>query len=285
MPGNNTRFLEAARNLPADVLIPDLEDSVPLAEKERARELIAKALPGLSARGQRIFPRVNALDTGLLEADVAAVVGPYIHGINVGKVGSAWEVQQVDGVVTHWERKAGLPPGTLRLAFWLETARGVLNAFEICRASPRIIAVAFGAEDYSNDMAIQRSESGEELAFPRAWVPMAARAAQVLALDTPHVAFRDTEALKREIQKAKHLGYKGKFSIHPSQVEIINTLFSPTPEETEYSRRVVQAFEEAEAQGRAATSLDGNMIDMPHYKRARALLAQAEAIRKAESKG
>jgi citrate lyase subunit beta/citryl-CoA lyase len=278
VPGNRQDMLEKARNFDADALVPDLEDSVPAAEKAKAREIVREMGPTLSRRGQKIIVRINSLGTGLAWDDLAAVIGPYLYGVSVGKVESPWEMQEYDRILTIMERGAGLPEGQVKLIPWLENSRAILRAYEIARATPRVVGVAFGAEDYTNDMGVQRTETGEEVYFPRAMVAVAARAAEVLALDTPFTNFRDSQGLERDIQVALRLGYKGKFAIHPSQLDPINTLFAPSPEEVEYARRVVQVFEEAEAQGRASVALEGKMIDVPIYKRARNLLALAEAI-------
>ena len=281
VPGNRQDMLEKATALPVDALVPDMEDSVPVAEKGQARETIAGMLPALAAEGRKIIPRTNSLGTGLLEEDLSAVVGPHIFGVTVGKTDSVWDVHQVASIVATLEERAGLAPGSIRLIPWIETARGVVHAAEICGASPRIVAVAFGAEDFTADMGIQRTEEGAEVAYPRGAVPVAARAAGVGALDTPYVSFRDPEGLQRDAARARGLGFTGKFAIHPSQIEAINSMFSPAPEEVEYARQVVAAFAEAEAQGRGATSLDGKMIDVPIVLRARNLLTLADAIAKA----
>ncbi|MBI4233777.1 MAG: CoA ester lyase [Chloroflexi bacterium] len=282
VPGNRQDMLEKARMLPADALLPDMEDSVPFPEKAKARETIAKVLPTLAGRGQKVIPRANSLATGLLEADLAAVIGPHIYGVTVGKIDGVWDVQQVDAIIAALERRAGQEPGRVKLVPWVETAKGMVHAYDICRASPRIIAVAFGGDDYLTDMGLQRTETGEELVYARSVVAVAARAAGIPAVDSPYNNFRDAEGLKREVQKVRSLGMKGKCAIHPSQVEVISQGFSPAPEEVEYARRVVQSYDEAAAQGRGAVSLDGRMIDQPIVARARNLLALAEAIRKAE---
>ena len=283
VPGNREDMLGKAGTVPADALVPDLEDSVPLPEKERAREIVGSAVKTLAQRGQSVIPRINALDTGLAKDDLAAVVCAEVYGISPTKVTSTWEIQQISSLLEALEKKAGLPVGHTRLIPWLEGAKAVMQAYEIAGASPRIIGVAFGAEDFTADMGIQRTAEGEEIAFPRARIAVAARAAGVLAIDTPNVDFRDMEGLKRDVQAALRLGYKGKFAIHPSQLETINAAFSPAPEEIEYARRVVEAFEEAEARGSAATSLDGKMIDIPIVKRARDLLDLADSIAQRES--
>ena len=280
VPGVRPDMLQKAANYPVDALVPDMEDSVPVDEKDRARETVARMLPHLAAAGVAVIPRTNSLGTGLLTADAAAVVGPHIAGVTVGKIGSAWEVAQVCAVLEGLERAAGLAVGSTRLLPWIETAQGVANAAEICRASPRIAAVCFGADDYTADMGIPRSADGVELLHPRSVVAVAARAADLPALDTPYTDFRDAEGLRREAAVARQLGYRGKFAIHPGQIEAINAAFAPTPQEVEEAQRIVSAYEAARAQGHGATSLEGRMIDAPIVKQARNILALAESMQR-----
>jgi citrate lyase subunit beta/citryl-CoA lyase len=281
VPGNRRDMLEKAASFPADIVVPDMEDSVPLSEKAAARDVIADMLPVLNQAGRRLVVRVNALDTGLLEEDLNAAVTPHTYGINVGKVETPWDVREVDKIITALEAREGLERGKIRLVLFIESAMAVINAYSICSASHRVVAAAFGAEDFTVDMGTQRTEESSEVFLPRAMVAIAATAAHVVPLDMVYPNFRNQDGLRRDIQLGKSLGYKGKFAIHPSQVQPINEMFSPLPEEIEYARRVVVAFEEAEAQGRGATSLDGKMIDIPVVKRARNLLAMEEASAKA----
>lgn len=278
VPGNRQDMLAKAGALPADVLVPDMEDSVPEEEKEHAREVIRQTVKTMAQRGQAVIPRINALNTGLAREDLAAVVCAEVYGVTVGKVESPWDIQELSTILEELERRADLPVGHTRLIPWLENARAIVRAYQIASASPRIVGVALGAEDFTNDMAVHRSEEGTELAYPRAAVAVAARAAGVLAIDTPYVNFRDTEGLQRDVRSVLPLGFKAKFAVHPSQLETINALFSPSPKEIEYARRVVAAFEEVEARGSGATSLDGKLIDVPVVKRARNLLALAESM-------
>ena len=276
VPGNREDMLGKVGGLPADALVPDLEDSVPHPEKEHAREIVGRVVKTLAQRGQAVIPRINSLDTGLAIDDMAAVVCAEVYGVSVGKVESPWDVTQISSALETLEKKSGLAVGHTKLLLWLEGAKAIMLAYEIAQASPRIVAVGFGAEDYTADMGVQRTETGEEVLFARSRVAVAARAADVLALDTPYVNFRDTEGLQRDAEQGLHLGFKGKFAIHPSQLETINATFSPSPKDVEYARRVIEASEEAEARGSGATSLDGKMIDVPIVKRARYLLAMAE---------
>ena len=268
-------MLEKSLQLAPDAYVPDLEDAVPPNEKDRARDLVASFLPRMAATGTPVIARLNAAGTGLLKADLEAVVGPHIHGVSVGKASDRQAVKQVSQMLSDAETTAGLEPGSVKLLPWIETAMGVVNAYDICTASPRVMAVAFGAEDYTNDMAIERTEHGVELDYPRGAVGVAARAAGVLALDTPYVQLRDQDGLERDCQRAKSRGFGGKFAIHPEQVEIINRAFTPSPAQIAHARRVIDTFEEANRSGRGTASLDGEVIDIPVVRRASKLLQLA----------
>ena len=271
-------MLERALSFDADIVMVDLEDAVPPAEKVNARDLARDWVPKLHRSGRRVMVRVNSLDTGLTGNEVAAVAGPDLYGLSIGKVESVWDIRDTDRIIAVAESSAGLDPGQIKLIPWIENARAVMAAQEIAAASPRIVAIAFGAEDYTNDMGIRRSDTGEEVYFPRATVPVAARAAGVASLDSPFVLFRDPDGLRQDSQVSRQLGYTGKFAIHPAQLEIINETFGPAPEEVDYAHRVVEVWSQAEAEGRGSVALDGRMIDVPVLKRAQNLLALAEAI-------
>ena len=279
VPGNRPNMLERALDFAADVVMVDLEDSVPPAEKVNARGLAREWVPKLHRQGRRVMVRVNSLDSGLTHDDLAAVVGPDLGGISIGKAESVWQLGDADHIITALESTAGLEAGHVKLIPWIENARAAMSAGDIASASSRIVAVAFGAEDYTEDMGVQRTDTGEEVQFPRSLVAVAARAANVGSLDSPFVRFRDAEGLRQDAQVARQMGYTGKFAIHPDQIEIINQTFSPSPEEVEYAQQVVAAWDRAEAEGRGSVALDGRMIDVPVVRRAQNLLALAEAIR------
>ena len=279
VPGNKASMLEKALTLAPDALVPDMEDSVPVAEKQNARETIRSWLPRLAASGIPVLPRVNALDTEWIEADLEAVVGPQVLGISVGKVRNAGDIAAISQLIGDLERRAGLDAGTLRLVPWIETAEAIVNVSAICGASERIVALAFGGEDFTNDMGVERLEDESQVAYARQALCVAARAAQVLALDTPYFKLRDLEGLRESSLRAKSIGFKGRFAIHPEQIDALNDCFSPSAQEVAHAERVVAAFEEAERRGRGSTSLDGWVIDVPVVKRARALLELARRTR------
>ena len=279
VPGNQPRMLERASGLKPDAFIPDMEDSVPLDEKANAREVTGSYLAKLAAGGTPVIPRVNSLDTGLLDDDLMAVVGEHVLGVSVGKIETPDDIGVISAKLEALERDAGIEVGSVRLLPWIETAMAIVHLYEICRASSRIVGVAFGAEDFTNDMGIERTESEAETYFARNSIAVAARAADVLALDTPYFSFRDPDGLRENAQTAKQYGFKGKFAIHPAQIDIINETFSPSAAEIEHARRVVEAFNEAASRGRGSTSLDGKVVDVPVVKRAQAVLELAESMR------
>ena len=278
VPGNAPRMLERALGLAPDAFIPDMEDSVPWDEKANAREVVASHLPRLAETGKPVIPRVNSLDSGLLAEDLAAVVCPQIYGVSVGKVDDVDILNAVSALIADAESRAGLESGSVRLVPWIESASAIVNAYGICRASERIVAVALGAEDFTNDMEIERRDDDAELAYPRSVMAVAARAAGVLALDTPYFAFRDADGLRENSQVSRGVGFRGRFAIHPAQIETINEVYSPSADQIDRARREIEAFEEAASVGRGSTSLDGKVVDVPVVKRAQALLDLAREM-------
>ena len=278
VPGNQPNMLAKAASFSPDAFVPDMEDSVAWDDKSQARQVVADHLETLGNTGIRIIPRINSLDTGLCEEDLAAIVGPHIYGVSIGKINTAQDVSVISKYIANLESERKITKGSIKLVLWIETAVGLLNAYDILSSNDRIIAAAFGAEDFTNDMGITRNEDDREILFPRSQVAIAAKAAGVLALDTPYFGFRDPESLKINSELSKSVGFKGKFAIHPLQVEIINECFSPTIKEIDHALEVIRVFEEAAAKGRGSTSLDGQVVDVPVVKRAEALIYQAKQM-------
>lgn len=278
VPGNNAKMLGKAVTVPADALIPDLEDSVPAEEKVNARGMVAEHLPTLA--GHRVFVRVNAMGSQWVWEDLRAVASRHIEGVSIGKMDTPAKARELSTMLSLVEAERGLPEGILKVIPWVESAAAVLIATEIAQTTTRILGLAFGAEDFTADMGIPRTRDMENVATARAMVALAARAAGVLAFDTPEPDFKDAANLLEQCQRAKAMGFKGKFAIHPAQVGTINETFQPAAAEIEYARRVVQAYEEAERQGKAAVALDGKMVDTPVWKRAVHLLEVAEALKR-----
>ena len=278
VPGNRENMLERAKSFKADVIMVDLEDSVPPGEKVTARDIAKDWVPTLRREGHRVMVRVNSLDTGLTRSELENLVSPSLYGISLGKVESKWNILDVDRMLRAIEPLAGVEPGLTKIVAWAETASALVDAKDIAASSSRVIALAFGAEDFTNDMGIERSDAGDEVQVPRSLVPVAARAANVASLDSPFVAFQDPGALRADAQRARQMGYTGKHAIHPAQLDIINEVFSPAPDEVAYARRIIEAWDKAQAEGRGSLAMDGRMVDVPVVKRAQNLLAFADAI-------
>ena len=209
VPGNRPNMLDRAKNFKTDIVMVDLEDSVPPNEKITARELASEWVTTLTRNNQKVMIRVNSLDTGLTKDELTRIVSPQLYGISLGKVSSRWDIQSTDRVLVELEERLMIPVGTVKIIPWIETAKAIMELDAIANASKRIIALAFGAEDYTNDMGILRTDMGTEVEFPRSAVAIAARSANIAALDSPFVSFRDTVNLKADSMKARQLGYTG----------------------------------------------------------------------------
>ena len=278
VPSIVERFVTRAPETGADVVCLDVEDSVPPAEKAKARAAAAEAIDGMPRSGFATFVRVNGLHTGLLEDDLLAVVRPGLDGIVLSKAHAAETVRRADHYLTILERQQGMETGTVSIIPLVESAEGILNSREISAASPRLVGLSLGAEDLAVDMGLQRSEEAREIEWPRAQLATAAAAADLAAIDTPEPDYTDMEHLERDSSYARSLGFRGKYCIHPGQVEVVNRVFSPTGQEIAEAKDVIRLLDnEGIAKGIAAIPVNGKMIDTPIYWQAKRLLRWAEA--------
>ena len=278
IPGNRARFLEKARDLAPDALVPDLESSVPEPDKATARQMVKEALPGLATNKRQIYLRVNPVDSPYILDDLNALISEHLTGVIIPRIQSADEVRRLDEIITNLEQGKNLPFGLTHIVPFIETALGVMRAFEIATASSRIVAIAFGAEDFTADMGVARSVDGAEIMYARNTVAIAARAAHRVAIDAPFVTINDAKALESDARLALRLGFKGKFAIHPSQIESLNSIFSPSEEEIAQAKRIIKAFQQAITDGNGTCSMDGMMIDSDIALRAQKLLRTADTI-------
>ena len=286
VPANNWRMITNAPAEGADAIILDIEDGCPMAEKETGRIFARDSVAFLKEHGVEAFVRVNSLETGLTGTDLEYVVTPGLDGIMLAKTESPEDIVQADELILAQERAKGLPEGSLRLIALIETPKGVVNVNAIIAASTRIIAVAFGAGDYSREMGAGMgvSKLSPDEYFPmtlyaRSALAVAARAAGIQAIDTPFFGLViDLEGLVRETTKVKLLGFSGKQLTHPRHIAPVNETFAPSTDEIEFARTVVHAYEEAQGQGLGATTVGGKMIDYGSYKRSVSLLALADAV-------
>ena len=284
VPGNRENMLEKSKHIHADVILLDLEDSVPPEEKARARSIVKNWIPKIAGNGSKVYVRINPIEGGLAQDDLGAVIIRGIDGISQPKPSTGQDIRKVAEMLTRLEKERGLPEGQVRMMPWIETSLGLINAYDIASSSPRINGVIFGANDLVLETGMIRSKEGYELLYPRTKIVIAARAAGVSAIDTPYNNFKDDKGLIRETNLARKLGFSGKFAIHPSQIDIVNRIFRPTEEEIAYAKKVVAAFEEARAKGFASASLDGKMIDIPIAQRALNVLLIDEAISSQEKR-
>jgi citrate lyase subunit beta / citryl-CoA lyase len=279
VPSNSQKFIEKSKTLDADIICLDLEDSVPPNQKPLAREMIRGALSERKSyhSSSALYVRINSVDSGFAVEDLSASVQQGIEGIIVPKVNAEDTIIDTARLVSKLEEERGIVKGHIKLIASIETAQGVLNAYDIAKADGRINALLFGVFDFLYDMHLDYVENnGTGYAYARAKLPVDARAAGALAIDAIWQNVDDTEGLKRDTQYARRLGYSGKSIIHPSQIDPVHKIFVPTKTEIEWAKKVVQslapAVENGTATGAGAISLEGRMIDIVHYKLAKSIL-------------
>ncbi|HUS95429.1 MAG TPA: CoA ester lyase, partial [Hyphomicrobiaceae bacterium] len=271
-PGNHARKVEKVFDAGADAVILDLEDAVAISEKTATRKVVVDALQ--RPRKCRGYIRVNALDTPFCFGDVEASVAKGVDGIILPKVERAAELEKVDWMMSGLEEKAGLRAGAIDLIPILETGRGIANAREICGAGGRLKRVAFGAGDYTRDMGMEWTLGEGELVPAQAEVVLASRINNLEPpLDTVFIHIREDEAFKASSVRARQFGFQGKMCIHPVQVPLANAAFTPTGEETAWARKIIAAFQEAEAKGSASIQVDGYFVDYPIVVKAERVVA------------
>jgi citrate lyase subunit beta/citryl-CoA lyase len=286
VPGDRPDRIPKAAAAGADGIAVDLEDAVALSRKEAARRAVAETLASLPPDGPVITVRINAVDTGLAEADVAALE-PVLHRIDLVIVpmsSSPSAVRTAAALLGKAESRAGLEPGRTRIVPLVETAAGIVEARDIAAADARVHTLAFGPADLSRELGVTPTAEGEELFVARSQVVLAAAAAgRPKPIDGPYLDLDDAEGLARSAAWARRLGFGGKQVLHPRQIPIVAAAFAPSAEELRWARRVDEAFREAEAAGVSSIRLDdGTFIDYPIAHRARALLAEEGAGQGAE---
>jgi len=279
VPGNNEKLVSKAPSIPADIITLDLEDSVPPAEKPKAREMIRENLKYAGEGGSIVYVRINNWETEMTNDDCEAVVHEGLSGVCLAKCGGPEHVIRLDWKLEELERRRGLEVGGIAIQLLIETAKGVINAYPSAIASKRVNSLIFGAVDYTKDMRVKLTSEGEEQYYARAHTPVAARAAGCIAIDCPFVAFKDTEAFEKSTAFGRQLGYEGRMLIHPSQIEPSHRIYTPSPEDVEWANGVVKVFEEEGiAKGAAAVSYQGKMVDTPVYENAKTVLATMAEI-------
>jgi citrate lyase beta subunit len=273
----------------ADAVFLDLEDAVAPDEKPGARAKIVRAISELDWRGRPALYRANALDTPYFYRDVIEVVeeaGDGIDAVMVPKVNRPEDLHVVATLLSQLELAGGLDPGKIRIEGQIESAEGLINADAIARTTERLTALHFGPGDFAASLRMPQSSigtmdewdevyPGHRVHYAMQRIVVAARAAGVRAVDGPVADYRDEEGLRKSSLLARSLGFDGKWCIHPAQIGVVNEVFSPTEREVEWAKKVVGAYEEANATGSGAITFDGQMIDAASIRLARNTLGLA----------
>jgi citrate lyase subunit beta/citryl-CoA lyase len=283
VPVNVEKFIEKAHTRGADVLQLDLEDAVPPSEKEKARTLVEKNAARVRRGGADVVVRINQ-PLALAVRDLEHSVCPDVDGIAVTKADSASHVKLLDQLVTELEAKRGMKAGHTKFIVMIETADAFTRIDEIPRASPRVVAMNIGGEDFALDLNAQPED--DVLLHPKQRMIIAARAAGVMPLGYIGTVadFSDWEKFRVMVRRSRRFGFDGAGCIHPGQVKIVNEEYTPSAEEVAYARKVIRLDQEAQAAGRGSFQIDGKMIDIPVVVRAQRLIRRYEAIKAREAK-
>ena len=279
LPVNIPRFVDKAHLRGADAIMLDLEDAVPAQEKGPARKLVAETIPRVARGGAEVFVRVNH-DAELLADDVEASVHPGLDGLCFPKAESAAQIQRLEAQILDLERRRSMPPGRVEIYPLIESPRGLLDLESIATASPRIRSITLGPEDYCLTLGVEPSADGVELLYGVSKLVTVSKAHGIspLGLLGSIAGFRDLEAFEQCADRARRLGCVGASCIHPDQVGVLNRVFSPAPAAVARARAATEAFEAGLKQGTASVNLDGAMVDIPVYRRAKHVLEQVAAI-------
>jgi len=272
VPGNKENMMLKSLDVKADVIVWDLEGAVPIPEKDKARQTIGKLLELLPNNNKPIYVRINSLKDNMFNSDLEAIIHPNLHGVMLAKTETSLEVSQIDYRLSDLEISKGIQPGKIRVYCVLETCLGIINAYQIASYSPRVKGISFGADNYTLDLGIKRSQNGRELLHVRDTIALAAGASKVLAIDTIYPDINNEEGLINECRLAKKLGFHGKLAIHPKQVEVINREFLPSIEEMLFAQKVVEAFSKAQAQNIDVVTVDGKTVDLLVLERSKQII-------------
>lgn len=279
VPGHNEKLLDSASRSDADVLLLDLEDSVqPKSNKIYAREKIKAYIAEDKFSHFHIFPRINDRESGELLKDLQALTIPGVDGFMYPKATKGDDIYFIDKLLETIEYEKGLEIGTFKLIPLIETTGAVLNAQEICKASSRVISIAFGCEDFISDLKGIHDPDGVSILNPRAIIAMAARSQNIPPIDTVHIKVHDMVDLEKNLKLAKILGYEGMLVLHPKELELVHRYFSPTGEEVHEAREMIQMAEEAETEGKGVAYINNKFVGPPMVLAAKTVLQKHELI-------
>lgn len=281
VPAHNEKIMKSAVKTKADILLLDIEDSVqPLSNKQKARNKILEFLEKGLFKGRKLFPRVNDRESGELLRDITQLAVDGVTGFMYPKSRRGEDIYFFDKLLETVEYEKGFPPGTFKIIALIETASAVMNVQEICEASPRVIAVAYGSEDFITDLEGIHDLEHESLFTPRAIIAMGARAAQVIPIDTVHIRVHDLEDLEDNLKTSKKLGFEGMLVLHPKELDLVHQYYSPTRQEIIDAKDMLELAKQSESQGIGVAIKNGRFIGPPMIKKATKLILKKNLIDK-----
>lgn len=280
VPAHNQKLLDSAVRRDADVLLLDIEDSVPYNDKQKARDNIKEFVKRKDLNGKLLFPRVNDRESGELLKDAYQLSIDGIAGFMYPKSTKGEDVYFFGKLLETIEYEKGLPIGTFKIIPLIETTGAVINIKEICSACTRVIAVAFGCEDFITDLQGKHDLEGQSIMMARNLISIGARSCGVMPIDTVHIRVHDLKDLERNLQISKNLGFEGMLVLNPKELPLVNRYFSPTLEEISWAEEMIELSEKAKAEGKGVAVKDEKFIGPPMVKMAKNILRKKELISK-----
>lgn len=279
VPAHNDRLMQSASRSNADILLLDIEDSVqPEGNKQVARDKVVQYVREGCFRNHILFPRINDRESGQLLKDVYQLAIEGVHGFMYPKARCGEDIYFIGKLLETIEYDKGFAPGTFKLIPLIETTGAVMNIQDICNASPRVIAVAFGCEDYVTDLEGKHDIEGQSIFFARNMIVNGAHNCGKAAIDTVHIRVHDLEDLEHNLILSKKLGFDGMLILNPKELPLCHRYYSPTEEEVEWAKEMISLSEEAVREGKGVAVVDNKFIGPPMLKMAKDILAKHEKI-------
>ncbi len=279
VPAHNEKLMLSSTKVDADVLLLDIEDSVqPLENKQVARDLAIKYIQEGKFKGKHIFPRINDRESGQLLKDVMQLSIPGVDGFMYPKAKRGEDIYFFDKLLETIEYEKGLESGTFKIIPLIETASAVMNVQEICSASKRVIAIAYGSEDFITDLGGIHDQEHKSLFTPRAMIAMGARAQNVIPIDTVHVRVKDLEDLEVNLKLSIKLGFEGMLVLNPMELDLVHKYYSPTEEQIKHSQDVLKFDKEAKKEGKGVAIINGKFIGPPFVAKAKKILKKHKLV-------
>lgn len=278
VPAHNPKLLESSVKRDADVLLLDIEDSVPLGCKQSARDNIRTFVQRNDLGNKLIFPRVNDRESGELLRDAYQLTVDGVHGFMYPKSTKGEDIYFFGKLLETIEYEKGYPIGTFKIIPLIETTGAIMNIQEICTACQRVIAIAFGCEDYVTDLEGKHDSEGQSIFAARSIIAMAARAAGIIPIDTVHIRVHDLEDLEHNLKLAKQLGFEGMLVLNPKELPLVHQYYSPTEEEISWAKEMLALSEEAVLSGQGVAVKNDKFIGPPMVKMAKKILMKREKI-------